>query len=155
MVVPHTFHMNPRPDSPPLSSALDRAFMVRVHKTSLLIAGVVAVIASMSTIGGNWALGFFGCAMWSTANLWTLERLMRSALVPGSKDKIALALGILVKLPVLYALLVVFVLTGNFPAAAVMIGVSVPLGVILLKVIGRVFALRLRAGSTTVPEPRS
>jgi hypothetical protein len=129
--------------------------MVRVHKTSLLIAGVVAVIASMSTIGGNWALGFFGCAMWSTANLWTLERLMRSALVPGSKDKIALALGILVKLPVLYALLVVFVLTGNFPAAAVMIGVSVPLGVILLKVIGRVFALRLRAGSTTVPEPRS
>ena len=154
-VVPHTIVMMSRPDSPTLSSALDQAFMARVHKTSLVMAGLVAVVASMSTLGVSWALGFLGCAVWSTANLWTLERLVRGSLQPGPADKIALAMGILIKLPVLYGLLVLLLFFGNFPATAVMIGVSVPLAVIVLKVAGRMLALRLRAGDAGIPEPRS
>jgi hypothetical protein len=147
--------MNSRPDTPTLSSALDEAFLARVHKTSLFMAGLVAVIASLSTIGGNWALGFLGCAVWSTANFWTLERLVRGSLKPGRRDNVALAIAILVKLPVLYALLVAFLFLGKFPASAVLIGVAVPLVVIVLKVAGRMLALRLRATGTGLPEPRS
>jgi hypothetical protein len=147
--------MNARPDTPALSSALDEAFLGRVHKTSLVMAGLVAVIASLSTIGGNWALGFLGCAVWSTANFWTLERLVRGSLKPGRRDNVALAISIFVKLPVLYALLIAFLFLGKFPASAVLIGVAVPLAVIVLKVAGRMLALRLRATGTGLPEPRS
>ena len=154
-MVPHTIHMNPRPESTTLTGALDEAFLVRVHKASLFMAALVALIASVSTIGGNWALGFLGCAVWSTANVWTLERVVRSQLRPGHRDPIALAIGLLVKLPVLYALLVVFLFLGKFPASAVLIGVAVPLVVILLKVAGRMLALRMRSSDTGVPQARS
>jgi hypothetical protein len=147
--------MKSRPDSATLTGALDEAFLVRVHKTSLFLAAVVACVASISTIGGSWALGFLGCAVWSTANFWTLERLVRGSLTPGPRDKVALAAGVLVKLLVLYALLVVFLLFGKFPAGAVMLGVAVPLAVIILKVAGRMLALRLRATDAGVPQPRS
>ena len=59
------------------------------------------------------------------------------------------------KLPVLYALLVLILFFGNFPASAVLIGVAVPLVVIILKVAGRMVALRLRATGSGVPQPRS
>jgi len=154
-VVPHTIPMNSRPRSASVTSALDEAFLSRVHKTSLLIAGLVAAIASLSTIGGSWALGFLGSAIWSTANFWTLERLVRGQLRPGKRDNIALAIGLLVKLPVLYALLVLFLFFGKFPAGAVLIGVAVPLAVIILKVAGRMLALRLRATGTGLPQTRS
>lgn len=147
--------MNPRPGYTPLTSALDEAFLSRVHKTSLFMAGLVALIASLSTIGGNWALGFLGAAVWSTANFWTLERLVRGSLTPGPRDKVALAGGVFVKLLVLYALLIAFLLVGKFPAVAVMIGVAVPLAVIVLKVAGRMLALRLRATDAGLPQPRS
>jgi hypothetical protein len=147
--------MNPRRDSATLTGALDEAFLARVHKTSLFMAGLVAVIASLSTIGGNWALGFLGSALWSTANFWTLERLVRGSLTPGPRDKVALAAGVFTKLLVLYGLLIAFLLLGKFPASAVMIGVGVPLVVITLKVAGRMLALRLRATGSGLPQPRS
>jgi len=147
--------MKPRPASATLTGALDEAFLSRVHKTSLFMAGLVAVIASVSMVGGNWALGFLGCAVWSTANLWMLERLVRGQLRPGPRDNVALAIVILVKLPVLYALLALFVYFGGFPAVAVLIGVAVPLVVIVLKVAGRMLALRLRATESGLPQPRS
>jgi hypothetical protein len=147
--------MKPRPDAPNLTSALDHAFMARVHRTSLFLTGSVAVVSSISTIGGSWSLGFLGSALWSIANLWTLDRLVRGALQPGPQDKIRLAAQILVKLPVLYTLLVVFLWMGSFPASAVLAGVAVPLAVIVLKVAGRMLALRLRTPSTSIPQTRS
>jgi hypothetical protein len=147
--------MNPRPENATLTAALDEAFLARVHKASLFMAGLVGLIAAVSTLGGNWALGFMGCAIWSIANLWTLERVVRGQLRPGRRDPIALAIGLLVKLPVLYALLVVFLFFGKFPASAVLIGVAVPLVVIILKVAGRMLALRMRSSDAGVPQARS
>lgn len=156
MDVPHTFHMNPRPDSTPLTRALDEAFLARVRKASLLLAGLVAAFSALSTLGTNWALGFLGAALWSTANLWTLERLIRGSLHPDVEhSRMELTIGILVKLPVLYALLVLFILKGGFQAIPVLLGVAVPLLVIILKVAGRMLALRLRASGSGLPEPRS
>jgi hypothetical protein len=80
---------------------------------------------------------------------------VRGSLTPGPRDKVALAAGVFMKLLVLYALLIGFLLFGKFPAGAVMLGVAVPLAVILLKVAGRMLALRLRATDSGVPQPRS
>lgn len=147
--------MNPRPENTTLTGALDEAFLARVHKASLFMAALVALVAAVSTLGGHWALGFLGCAIWSTANIWTLERVVRGQLRPGHRDPIALAIGLLVKVPVLYALLVVFLFFGEFAASAVLIGVAVPLVVIILKVAGRMLALRMRSSETGVPQARS
>ena len=154
MDVPHDLHMKPRPDTT-LDRALDAAFMARVFKTSLFVSSLVALFSSFWTIGGSWAFAFLGASVWSTANLWTLERLVRGALRPGPVDKLALAGALLIKLPLLYAALVAFILLGNSPASAVLAGVSVPLAVIVLKVLGRLLALRLRASGPGLPEPRS
>lgn len=155
MDVPHTSRMNPRPDSTPLTSALDEAFMARVHKTSLLVAGLVSASAAVYTIGGNWALGFLSASLWSIANLWMLERLVRMSIRPGNRDRIAIAVGILIKLPLLHALLILLVFKGGFNATALAAGVSVPLFVIVLKVAGRLFVTRMRASGPGLPEPRS
>ncbi|RKZ12563.1 hypothetical protein DRQ53_14370 [bacterium] len=156
MDLPHSLHMNSRPDSTHLTSALDEAFLARVHKTSLFMTGLVAVLASVSTIGGNWALGFLGAALWSIANLWTLERMIRVSLQPDVKhSKIELTIGLLVKLPLLYALLALFVIKGGFAAAPVLIGVGVPLLVIIFKVAGRMLVVRMRATGPGLPQPRS
>lgn len=155
MDVPHTFRMKPHADTASLTRALDQAFMARVLRTSLLMAGLIALCAAFTTIGARWSLGFLLAALWSVANLWTLERLVRAAVRPGSHDKIAIGTGLLVKLPVLYALVVLLIMQGNFAATALVAGVSVPLAVIVLKVAGRVLALRLRAGGSGLPQPRS
>ena len=129
--------------------------MGRVHKTSLIVAGLVSVSAAVYTVGGHWALGFLLAAFWSVANLWMLERLVRLAIRPGDRDRVAIAVGILIKLPLLHALLFLLVFKGGFAATAVAAGVSVPLSVIFLKVAGRLFVTRMRASGPGLPEPRS
>jgi hypothetical protein len=147
--------MKPHSDPAPLSAALDEAFMARVHKASLFVAGLVTTMAAFYRIGGSWSLGFLGAALWSIANLWTLERLVRAAIRPGSRDKVAIGMGLFFKLPLLYALVAFLIFKGGFAASALVAGVSVPLFVILMKVTGRMLALRLRAGGSGVPQPRS
>jgi len=147
--------MKPHNEPASLSGALDQAFMARVHRASLFMAGLVAICVAFTRIGGSWSLGFLCAALWSVANLWTLERLVRASIRPGSRDKIAIGLGLLVKLPLLYALVTLLVFKGGFPAPALAAGVSVPLLVIVLKVAGRWLALRLRAAGPGLPQPRS
>jgi hypothetical protein len=147
--------MKPHANPASLTGALDAAFMARVHKASLFVAGLVTACAAFYRIGGNWSLGFLCAALWSIANLWTLERLVRAALHPGSHDKVAIGVSLLVKLPLLYAALLLLLVAGGFSATALVTGVSVPLVVVLLKIAGRMLALRLRAGGPGIPEPRS
>ena len=147
--------MKPHTETASLSGALDQAFMARVLKASLFLGGLVALCAAFTDIGGNWSMGFLLAALWSIANLWTLERLIRASLHPGSRDKVAIGMGLLVKLPLLYALVTLLIFKGGFAAGALAAGVSVPLVVILLEVAGRMLALRLRAGGPGLPQPRS
>ncbi len=121
---------------------------------SWLVWSPLMLRSRRSVAAGRW--DSLGATVWSVANLWTLERLSAARSAPGAQSTFALALGILVKLPMLYALLVLFISEGRLPRGR-RDGrcVACPLLVIVLKVAGRMLALRLRASGPGLPEPRS
>lgn len=129
--------------------------MARVHKTGLIVAGVIGLSVAFYSGHAGWAAGFSLAAVWSVANFWMLERVIRLALRPGSRDKLAIAMALLVKLPLLQGLLALLVFKGNFAVSALGAGLSVPLLVIVLKIAGRMLVLRLRASGPELPEARS
>lgn len=125
--------------APGPSAGLGADLLRRVHLYSLLLtllfAGLIAV-----RLDREWALGFLCSGLWSTANFWTLERLLRAAVRPSGRDRRVIVLAGLVKIPVLYALLVLMLLKGGWPALSTLAGLSVPLLVTVLKILGRLVA---------------
>ena len=126
---------------------VDRSFLRRVHLTGVVLSllGAFFLAAYQSTA---FALGFLCMSMWSIANLWTLERLMREVLRPEGRSAPHILVALAVKLPVLYALLVVLLMKTSFPAASLLIGLSVPLAVIVLKVASIVLMPRLSSSGS-------
>lgn len=131
--------MSDRP-SPSLdfSGGLDPSFLRRVFVGSVLaslLGGVVA--ASVAT--PEWGLGFAAFGLWATANIWALSRVLRLLVVP-HRSAVELILGLVLKMPVLYGVGFLLLWKGGFPPVSVVCGISVPLAVIFLKLIGRVVA---------------
>ena len=143
--------------------AFDASFLRRVHLGSLALTVLFAAFTALY-VSLDFGLGFLCAGLWSTTNLWVLERLMREAIRPGRRDLLTVAGAGVVKLPVLYGLLILMLMRGGFPAASVVIGLSLPLIVIVLKAFGRALAARnatapslgkLADSATATPEPRS
>jgi F-type H+-transporting ATPase subunit a len=128
------------PDASP-DAGIDGAFLRRVYIMSAIVAVLGGVLASQR-LGGSWGLGFFLYAIWSTANLWALEQLLRLVVRPSGRQPLAILVASTVKLPLLYGLGAWIALSGDFPATALMAGFSVPLAVIVLKTVGRLAARR-------------
>jgi hypothetical protein len=138
--------MNAEPTTTPRSSAsslagLDPGFLRRVHLTGLVLALVSSAFA-LYYAGPHWALGFFCASLWSVTNLWVLERLLRAALQPRDRNTRTILVAGSLKIPILYALLLWMLAGADFPAVAVLTGMSIPLVVIVLKVAGRLIAPR-------------
>lgn len=142
------------------SPGVDARFLRRVHVSSLLMTLLFAGVSAM-TISPRWGLAFLLAGLWSTANLWVLERLLRSALVPVGRDVVTIVAAAVVKLPVLYGLLVWMLMRGGFEAVPMAIGLSMPLLVMVLKVIGRAITSRstlpgsVARSAASTPQPRS
>ena len=143
---------------------VDARFLRRVHLSSLFMTLLFAAV-SATTLSPAWGLAFLVAGLWSTANFWVLERLLRAAMQPQGRDLITIAVAAVVKLPVLYALLLWMLMRGGFEAVPMAAGLSMPLVVIVLKAIGRSLVTRwpstglstgTSARSTTSPsQPRS
>jgi hypothetical protein len=127
--------------TPPLSLADDR-FLRQVRWITLGFAVVLGGLL-MLRVHPRFGAGFAVAGIWGVANLWALEHLIRLSLRPSGRQPLAIALALLVKLPLLYAAGAALVLTGAFPARALVLGVSLPLLVITLKALGRLVAPRL------------
>lgn len=136
-------------------SGIDASFLHRVHLSSLILA--VLFGASIAVYREPlWGAGFAVSAFWSVANLWSLERLIRVSLRPSGRKASTILIAMAIKLPLLYALLVLMLVRGNFPAMSLIAGLSVPLVVIFLKVAGQALAPRIalpsnRRSRTTDP----
>jgi len=131
-----THHSPPSPNGP---VELDEAFLRRVHQANVgltLLFGLLLLFA----VDPMWAAGFTAFGLWSAANLWVLERLLRAAIRPGGRDPVTIAVVAVVKLPILYGGLVALLALGDFPPFSVLAGLSVPLVVIFLKALGHVVA---------------
>lgn len=129
----------PAPSNTSRSVGLDAAFLRRVHQADLgltLLFGLLFLFA----IGPRWALGFTALGLWSTANLWVLERLLREAIRPEGRDAVAIGVIAILKLPILYGGLVALLFWGDLPPVSVVLGLSVPMVVIFLKALGAVLA---------------
>lgn len=133
----------------PLSIADDR-FLRQVRWYSLGMAVVLGGLL-MLRVHPRFGAGFALAGIWGAANLWALEHLIRLSLRPSGRQPLAIALALLVKLPLLYAVGAALALTGAFPARALVLGVSLPLLVMTLKALGRVVAPRLAGTRATPP----
>lgn len=150
----------PTPATFSSSNGVDARFLRRVHLSSFLLTLLFAGMTAF-TLAPKWGLAFLCSGVWSTLNLWVLERLVRGALRPQGRNLIAIAVAAVVKLPVLYGLLVWMLVRGGFDAVPVAIGLSMPLIVVVLKVIGGAMVARTHStgratrSSAVTPQPRS
>jgi F-type H+-transporting ATPase subunit a len=136
-------------NAPQVGIPLDPSFFRRVYLASVVLASLFGLFAS-ARLGAQWGLGFLLFALWSTLNLWSLERLLR--LVASRQDRRPgrIVAALLFKLCVVYGLGALLILRGGFDGYALMAGFSVPLLVIVLKVLGRVLAGRTALHQTSL-----
>jgi hypothetical protein len=127
------------PPGPKKPVELDEAFLRRVHQANVGLTLLFGLLLLFSVDPG-WAAGFTAFGLWSAANLWVLERLLRAAIRPGDRDPVTIAVVAVVKLPILYGGLVALLALGDFPPFSIVAGLSVPLVVIFLKALGHVVA---------------
>jgi len=131
--------MPDRPTAPlDFSGGLDPRFLHRVHLASAVVSGLGGLIA-MSAVSLSWGLGFAAFGLWATTNTWALSRVLRPVVV-AQRSTVDLIGALALKIPILYGLGFLLLWKGGFPPVSIVCGVSVPLAVILLKMIGRVVA---------------
>ena len=131
--------MSDRPTTPlDFSGGLDPSFLRRVFVGSALVS-LLGGLVGASLASTSWGLGFAAFGLWATANIWALARVLR-LLVGPQRSGIELILGLVLKMPVLYGVGFLLLWKGGFPPVSVVSGISIPLAVIFLKMIGRVVA---------------
>lgn len=113
---------------------MDERFIRRVLQASLAMTAVVG-LCGLSYAGPLWAFAFLLAALWSTANLWALERLLILLFRKG--NRLALVVLFCLKIPVLYGLILGYLLWVPWRPSALIGGVSLPYAVIVLKALGR------------------
>jgi len=128
--------------SPTVDLPIDGAFLRRVYALSLGVA-VLGGFVLGQRLSTDWGLGFAIFAAWSTANLYALDRLLRLIVRRDERQPVLILAATLIKIPLLYGLGIFIAVAGGFPATSLMAGFSVPLAVVVLKVIGRLLARRV------------
>lgn len=111
-------------------------FLTRVRKTSIVSGAVVALIMLVYTDPAAAAAFALGCA-WSLVNLRILTLLVRLVLDDPEHHKIRIATVTLIKVPALYAVGYLFLISGVLPVMALLSGFIWPLFVVFLKAAGR------------------
>jgi len=120
-----------------MTSALDISFIDRTLRTTALLVLLILAIGSLHFSFDD-ILAVVSGTIWSIINLYFLTLLIRAAIRPEGPDKLAVAALLFIKVPLLY-LAGYFLLTVTiFKTEYLVIGFSLPLAVILLKILGRV-----------------
>ena len=107
-------------------------FLLRVRKTSL-ITGLVLfpVIATYIGLGSAaaWILG----VIWSLVNIYFIGLLVKATCSGADKQRLRVALILLVKVPVFYLTGFLLLASGRLPVIGLLAGFMWPLVVIVLK----------------------
>ena len=127
----------------------DPRFLRRTAWISVVFAGLGGAVGA-AYLGPRWGAGCLVAGVWSVLNLLALALVIRRAVAPRERRASAgeIAGVLAVKIPVLYGLGAFILIEGGFPAGSLLVGVSIPLGVIFLRAVGSVVAPRV-----ALPEP--
>jgi F-type H+-transporting ATPase subunit a len=129
------------PTQPHRAVGSDAGFLRRVYVASIVVTLFVGAVAALY-VTPRWGAGFATAGLWSIVNFRALEMLLRLSVRPSGRDPVAIAVAALIKIPVLYGVGAVLAVKGGFPPIALILGFSVPLAVIVLKVGGQILAPR-------------
>lgn len=113
---------------------MDEDFVRRVLKASVVIAAL-AGLCGMAYLGPLWAFAFILAAAWSIVNLWLIERLFTTLLL--GQSRVALVVIFFLKVPVLYGLILLYLIVVPWQPSALLGGIILPYAVIVLKALGR------------------
>jgi F-type H+-transporting ATPase subunit a len=119
----------------PAAADLRPGFLGRVRTASLVAGGLVVLVLAVYAGYGS-ALAALAGLLVSVLNLWLLQALFTRVLVPGQRSGRAVALLLLMKLPLLVGGTWIALGPLHLPAAWYALGFSMPLLVALLKALG-------------------
>lgn len=123
---------------------IERDFLKRVYRASVAMTLIIGVYGAVY-VDGQWALAFTLAAAWSIVNLWAWERLGVQlepilSIYSQKGSRRALVGFFCLKVPILYGLILLYLITIPLRPIAVIGGVFVPYGVITLKAAGHALA---------------
>ncbi len=132
------------PSSPVVrrKSGMDAEFLRRVRTVSWIAVALGGVLGSWG-LGWRWGAGFALAGVWSVGNLIALDHLVRLSLRPAGRVKGAIALALVIKMPLLYGIGVLIAVFGDFPLGSLLAGLAIPLVVMVLKAGGQLLAPRV------------
>ena len=120
-----------------MKDALGLDFITRTLKTTGVLL-LIAIPFGLYYYGLYPTMGVLSGGVWSIINLIFLRHLVQAVIRPGGPDRVRAFGLILFKFPLLY-LAGYFLLTVEvFTALHLLVGFSAPLGVMVLKILGRV-----------------
>jgi len=114
---------------------MDERFIDRVLRTTGIVAALIG-LCGWAYLGTLWARAFLLAAAWGIVNLWALARLL--LIVHAYAPRWAVVLFLCLKIPVLYGLILCYLVWVPWRPSAFLGGISLPYAVILLKALGRV-----------------
>jgi hypothetical protein len=116
-------------------TAIGGEFLRRVRK-SAIVFGLVLAVPLATSFGLGAAGGWIAGGVWSLFNLVAIAALIRRVLTLEPRDRREIAILLLVKFPLLYAI-GFGILASGLPAIWVLAGFTWPLLVAVLKAAGR------------------
>ena len=120
-----------------MTTSLDISFIDRTLRTTAVLVLLFLILGSLHFAFYD-VLAVVSGTIWSVINLYFLALLIRVTIRPEGPDKLAAAALMFIKVPLLYLAGYFLLKAPIFRLRYLVIGFSVPLAVILLKVLGRV-----------------
>lgn len=120
-----------------MTTTMDISFIDRTLKTTAVLVLLILALGSLHFPFYD-ILALTSGAIWSIINLFFLTILIKVAIRPEGPDKMATAALLFVKVPLLYAAGYFILTISIFQLKYLVIGFSLPMAVMLLKVLGRV-----------------
>lgn len=120
-----------------MTTSMDISFIDRTLKTTSILVLFIITLGTLRFPMYD-VLAIVSGTIWAIINLYFLTLLIGVALRPEGADKMAVGAFLFVKVPLLYLAGYFLLTTTIFKTEYLVIGFSLPLAVILLKVLGRV-----------------
>jgi hypothetical protein len=123
-------------------------FITRTLRTSGIVL-LISLLFGIYYFGALPAVAFFSGGVWGMLNLMFITSLVRVAIRPGGADVSSTIVWMVIKFPLLYLSGFALLKVPGFDAVALLLGFSLILAIILLKVIGRAI-LKLDMGGNSI-----
>lgn len=120
-----------------MTTKMDISFISRTLRTTSILVLITMAIGSLHFPFYD-IMAIVSGTIWSIINLYFLTLLICAMIRPEGPDKMAVGAFLFLKVPLLYVAGYFLLATTIFKTELLAIGFSVPLAVILLKVLGRV-----------------